>query len=73
MPMAQAVRAFSLPAETRTPWITLTPMNIRINSHTKRANIPLRGWQAQCKHMPDMAIMERWWRIFAAGFGCAWH
>jgi uncharacterized membrane protein YraQ (UPF0718 family) len=20
-----------------------------------------------------MAIMPRWWRIFAAGFGCAWH
>jgi hypothetical protein len=42
-------------------------MNIRVNSHTKRANIPLPGWQAQCMHMPDMAIMPRWWRIFAAG------
>jgi hypothetical protein len=31
------------------------------------------GWQAQCTHMPDMAIMERWWRIFAAGFGYALH
>jgi hypothetical protein len=48
-------------------------MSIRINSNTKRANIPLPGWQAQCMHMPDMAIMERWWRIFAAGFGYALH
>jgi hypothetical protein len=45
-------------------------MSIRFNGHTKRA---LAGWQAQCMHMPDMAIMERWWRIFAAGFGSAWH
>ena len=48
-------------------------MSIRINSHTKRADIPLPGWQVQCMHMLDMAIMERWWRIFAAGFGSAWH
>jgi hypothetical protein len=47
-------------------------MNIRINSQTKRAKIPLPGWRAQCTHMPDM-IMERWWRIFAAGFGYALH
>jgi len=33
-------------------------MSIRINSHTKRANIPQPGWQAQCMHMPDTAIME---------------
>ena len=39
----------------------------------KRANIPLPGWQAQCTHMPVMAIIERWWRIFAAGFGYALH
>jgi hypothetical protein len=43
-------------------------MSIRINSHTERANIPLL-----CMHMPDMAIMQRWWRIFAAGFGYALH
>jgi hypothetical protein len=48
----------------------LTPISIRINSHTKRANIPQPGWQAQC--MP-MAITQRWWRIFAAGFGYALH
>jgi hypothetical protein len=46
-------------------------MSIRINSHTKRANIPLPGWQAQCMHTADTAIIERWWRIFAAGFGYA--
>ena len=46
-------------------------MSIRINSHTERANILLPGWQAQCMPMPDMAIMQRWWRIFAAGFGYA--
>jgi hypothetical protein len=48
-------------------------MSIRINGHTKRANILLAGWQAQCMHIPDMAIMERWSRIFAAGFGYALH
>jgi hypothetical protein len=32
-------------------------MSIRINSHAKRANISVPGWQAQCTHMPDMAIM----------------
>ena len=48
-------------------------MSIRINSHTKRANIPLPGCQAQWMHMPDMAIMQQWWRIFAAGFGYALH
>jgi hypothetical protein len=48
-------------------------MSIPINSHTRRANIPLPGWQAECTHMRDMAIMERWWRIFAAGFGFALH
>ena len=37
--------------------ITLTLMNIRMNIHTKHTNIPLQGWQAQCMHMPDMAIM----------------
>jgi hypothetical protein len=47
-------------------------MSIRINSHTKRTNAPRQGWPAQCMHMPDMAIMPRWWRISAAGFGCAW-
>jgi hypothetical protein len=51
----------------------LTPISIRINSHTKRANIPQPGWQARCMPMPDMAIMQRWWRIFAAGFGYALH
>ena len=54
-------------------WITPWPMNIRINSHTRRVNIQLPEWQAQCMHMPDTAIMPRWRRIFAAGFGCAWH
>jgi hypothetical protein len=48
-------------------------MSICINSHTERANIPTPGRQAQCMHMPVMAIMERWWRIFAAGFGSALH
>ena len=51
----------------------LTPMNIRINMCVKRTNMPLPGWQAQCTHMPDMAITERWWRIFAADFGYALH
>jgi len=51
----------------------LTPMSIRINSHTKRTNVPLPEWRAQCMHMPGMASMPRWWRIFAVGFGCAWH
>jgi len=64
-------------AKTRTTWITLTPMNIRINSHTKRANIPPPAWEAQCilgaMHTADMTIIERWWRIFAAGFGYALH
>jgi len=46
-------------------------MSIWINSHTERANIPPPRWRAECMHMPDMAIMERWWRIFAAGFGYA--
>jgi hypothetical protein len=32
--------------KTRTTWITLTPMSIRINMRVKRANIPPRGWQA---------------------------
>jgi hypothetical protein len=48
-------------------------MSIRIDSHAKRTNVPLPGWQAQCMPMPDMAIMQRWWRIFAAGFGYALH
>jgi hypothetical protein len=52
-------------------------MNIRINSHTKRASIPPPAWQAQyilgAMHTADMAIIERWWRIFAAGFGYASH
>jgi hypothetical protein len=52
---------------------TRTLTNTRINDQTKRANISRQGWQAQCPHMLDMAIMERWWRIFAAGFGNALH
>jgi len=43
-------------------------MSIRINSHIRSANVLLPGWQVQCMPMPDMAIMERWWRIFTAGF-----
>jgi len=45
-------------------------MSICINSYTERAYIPPPGRKAECMHM---AIMERWWRIFAAGFGYALH
>jgi len=48
-------------------------MSICINSYTERAYIPPPGRKAECMHMPDMAIMERWWRIFATGFGYALH
>jgi hypothetical protein len=50
-------------------------MSIRINSHARRANIPPPASQAQCilgaMRTADMALIERWWRIFAAGFGYA--
>ncbi len=38
-------------------------MSIRINMRVKRTNM----------HTADMTIIERWWRIFAAGFGYALH
>ena len=47
-------------------------MGIRINMRVKRTNIQLPG-QAECTYMPVIAIIERWWRIFAAGFGYALH
>ena len=69
----EPVAKFQLSSRNPTTWIPLSPMSIRLNSHTSRQNIPLPGSRAQCirgtKHMLDTAIIKRWWRISAAGSG----